>query len=195
MKRIRYSLIALLSILFALSSNAQVFDRVVKEEAGKEILFSINKDEYKAVMGVNSEDRTPKIVFEGRSRFVYTSGIQDAILDFEVFSHPKSNKAYFIVNSYKDFSQGAELFVFERGVFLRLGYISVASYLANKDGLMDYCSISKYITILEGSDRTYISFETPIIVLNPGQHDEEIKKGNEIYYTLKDGKLELNTSN
>ncbi len=195
-KSIIFRLLFLFFFLGLISNTySQSFYKIEKKKNNNEISFKINKDEFIAKIGINSEARTPKINFSGKGNYTYNSLIQDAVLDFEVFTNSKSNRAYLIINNYKEYSHGAELFLIEKGSFKHIGQICIAAYMLNEKEKMDYCSILKHITILETTQKTYISFETPLIVINPGQHDEEILKGNKLYYTLESGKLIQNRSN
>lgn len=57
---------------------------------------------------------------------------------------------------------------------------------------MNYNSILPYISIVNTTEKTYFSFEVPLVVLNPGGQDERIIEGNKIHYTLSNKKLQQN---
>lgn len=188
------TIIILLLIATSINLHSQSFNRIEKSENKDGISFKINKDIYLAKFGISSEARTPKLTISGKTNFIYKSNIQDAKLEFEIFSHPLSNKSYLLINNYKDYSHGAEVFIINKDGIKSIGHINVAAYKKSDNNIMDYCNILNHITILETTQKTYISFETPLIVINPGQHDEEINHGNKIYYTIESGKIIKNIS-
>ena len=69
-----------------------------------------------------------------------------------------------------------------------IGFLDVAAYSKTDEGYMDYNSVAPYTTVIEINDRWVFSFEIPFVVLSPGSSDEEILKGNAIFYRYsKDG--------
>lgn len=185
------SFIIINSFLFIPNSNcfSQAFNKVQKQESGKEVTFNINKDKYSALFSVNTESRTPRITFSGKANMVYNSIIQDAKLEFEVFTHPKSKMAFLFINNYFDYSHGADIYIIDDGQISYIGKLNIAAYNRVGKNKMDYCNILQCISIVQTTSKTYISFENPLVVLNPGQHDEQIIEGNKIHYTIDTGKL------
>ncbi|MDD2530123.1 MAG: hypothetical protein PHN41_02725 [Bacteroidales bacterium] len=184
-----------LIIVFTLSCTnvfSQAFYRVPIEKKGSEATFKIDKDTYKARFGITSESRRPKINFSSKTNYTYNSIYQDAKLDFEVFSCPKSKFSFLLINNYYDFSLGADLYIIENGEFSFIGTLSIGAYNSIEGERMNYNSILPYISIVHTTEKTYFSFETPLVVLNPGSQDERIIEGNKIHYTLSNNKLNQN---
>lgn len=171
---------------------SQAFNRIPIERNGSEATFKLDKDLYKANFGITSESRRPKINFTCKTSFTYNSIYQDAKLEFEVFSYPKSKVSFLLINNYYDFSLGADLYVIENGQFNFVGTLSVGAYNSIGGGNMNYNSILPYISIVNTTEKTYFSFEIPLVVLNPGGQDERIIEGNKIHYTLSKNKLQQN---
>lgn len=187
-------IIPILFVLIMSFTNvfSQAFNRIPIEKKGSEATFKIDKDIYKAYFAVTSESRRPKINFTCKTSFTYNSIYQDAKLDFEVFSYPKSKVSFLLINNYYDFSLGADLYVIENGQFSFVGTLSIGAYNSIDGQKMNYNSILPYISIVNTTDKTYFSFEIPLVVLNPGGQDERIIEGNKIHYTLSNKKLQQN---
>ncbi|MBP1646385.1 MAG: hypothetical protein H6Q16_1963 [Bacteroidetes bacterium] len=187
----------IIPILFVLMMSytnlfSQAFNKIPIERKGSEATFKLEKDLYKAHFGITSESRRPKIIFSCKSSYTYNSIYQDAKLDFEVFSCPKSKVSFLLINNYYDFSLGADLYVIENGQFTFVGTLSIGAYNSIGGENMNYNSILPYISIVNTTEKTYFSFEVPLVVLNPGGQDERIIEGNKIHYTLSNKKLQQN---
>ncbi len=172
---------------------SQTLDKISIEKKSSEASFSLNKEKYKAYFGITNESRRPKIQFSGKTNFTYDSQFQDAKLDFEIFSNPKLNFSYLVINTYFGITMGAEVYLIDKDYqFIPLGHLPVGAYNCIGDEKMNYNSILSYLSIFYTKEKTYFSFEVPLIVLNPGQTTEQIVESNKIHYTLVDRKLKRN---
>lgn len=171
----------------------QAFNKIPIEKKDKEAVFTLNKEKCRANFEVDKETRRPKITFTSKNTyFTYNSIFQDSQLDFDIFSNPKSNISYLLINNYFDMTRGADLYVIENNQFRYIGNLNVGAYNKVGEEKMNYNSILPYLSIVYTTQKTYFSFEVPLVVLNPGQQDEQILEGNKIHYTLTGGKLEQN---
>lgn len=169
---------------------SQAFERIPIEKKISEATFAIKGNNYKAYFEVASESRRPKIIFKGNKSFTYNSIYQDAKLDFEVFSCKSSKVSFLLINNYYEFSLGADLFIIENGEFSYVGKLNIGAYNSIEGEKMNYNSILPYISIVNTTEKTYFSFEIPLVVLNPGEQDERIIEGKRVHYTLSNKKLE-----
>lgn len=87
------------------------------------------------------------------------------------------------------FNEGCLVFACTEGKSAKyVGFLDVAAYSKTNEGYMNYNNVAPHTTIIEINNRWIFSFETPLIVLKPGNSDEEILKGNAIFYQYsKDG--------
>lgn len=194
MRKLLFFIIMLMIITTSVFSQA--FNKIKMDKKGKEATFILNKEKYTACFGVNSETRIPKITFTGKNtNFTYSSIFQDAELEFEIFSNPKSNISYLLINNYFDITRGADLYIVENNQFIFVGNLNIGAYNKIGNEKMNYNSILPYLSIVYTTQKTYFSFEVPLVVLNPGQQEEKIIEGNKIHYTLTEGKLEQNFTN
>ena len=187
----------LLFILMLMTSTIsvfpQAFSKIPVEKKDKEAVFSLNNEKCRAIFDVNKDTRRPKITFTSKNTyFTYNSIFQDSQLDFDIFSNPKSNVSYLLINNYFDMTRGADLYVIEKNQFKYVGNLNVGAYTKVGGERMNYNSILPYLSIVYTTQKTYFSFEVPLVVLNPGQQDEQILEGNKIHYTLTGEKLEQN---
>lgn len=121
----------------------------------------------------------------------YRASEQDVVLSTRVFYNFKLKTFILLVNKTVDYSLGCDVFSIEAKKIQYLGPMTIAAYTSDKDGRMNYNSILPYVSIVKVSNRTIFSFETPLVVVNPGMTDEETLKGNEVYFTLTNSKLEI----
>lgn len=185
--------ITLVLIITTTCLFSQTLDKITMEKKPSEASFSLNKEKYKAYFGVTDESRRPKIRFSGKTNFTYESEFQDAKLDFEIFSNPKLNFSYLVINTYFGITMGAEVYLIDKDYqFIYLGHLPVGAYNCIGDEKMNYNSILSYLSIFYTKEKTYFSFEVPLIVLNPGETTEQIIESNKIHYTLVDRKLKRN---
>lgn len=183
----------LMLVLSASSLFSQSLERIPIEKKSKEASFTLNNQEYKAYFGVVEGSRRSKIEFQGRGKFTYSSIFQDSKLEFEVFSSPKLNFSYLLINNYLDITLGAEVYLIDPShQFKFLGYLPVGAYNSVGSGRMNYNSILPYITIFYTEAKTYFSFEVPLMVLNPGETTERIIRGCDLHYTLENMQLKQN---
>ena len=61
----------------------------------------------------------------------------------------------------------------------------IAAYTKGANGRMDYNNVLPYISIVKVSNRYIFSFETPLIVLYPGQEQEETVNGRDVYFNYE----------
>ncbi|MDR0971491.1 MAG: hypothetical protein LBM25_03815 [Bacteroidales bacterium] len=185
-------LIVILTTLIGISEVfSQSLSPIELNKQGSQTLFQINKIPYKAIFGEDEQSSRPYIEFNGKKTFKYNSIFQDAILDFQIFYNPKLNFQYLIINNYVDLSLGADLFLIKDGEFSYIGNLNLGAYNSINGNKMNYNSILPYISVFYTKEKTYFSFEVPLVVLNPAQKDEQIFKGNELHYILTDNKLSL----
>lgn len=185
--------LTLMLLVSTASLFSQTLDKIKIEKKSSEYSFSLGKEKYKAYFSVTDESRRPKIRFSGKTNFTYDSGFQDAKLDFEIFSNPKLNFSYLVINNYLDVTMGAEIYLINKDYqFIFLGHLPVGAYNCIGDQKMNYNSILSYLSIFYTKEKTYFSFEVPLVVLNPGQTTEQIVESKKIHYTLTDNKLKQN---
>lgn len=182
----------LMLIISTTTLFSQAFNKITIEKKAREVSFIINKEKYKAYFGVNNETRRPKITFNGKNNFTYNSIFQDAELEFEIFSNPNLDFSYLVVNNYLDITLGADLYLIDKNEFIYLGNLAIGAY--NKIGKekMNYNSILPYLSIFYTKEKTYFSFEVPLVVVNPGQQSEQIVESCKIHYTLINRNLQQN---
>ncbi|MCK9163062.1 MAG: hypothetical protein WCR29_01420 [Bacteroidales bacterium] len=186
-------ILTLVLILSSVGLFSQTFDKIAIQKQSSEASFVLNKEKYKAYFGITNESRRPKITFNGKTNFTYSSIFPDAKLDFEIFSNSKLNFAYLIINNYLDITLGAEVYLIDNNYqFIFLGHLPVGAYNSIGDKKMNYNSILSYLSIFYTKEKTYFSFEVPLVVLNPGEITEQIVESKKIHYTLVDRKLKRN---
>lgn len=88
---------------------------------------------------------------------------------------------------------GAEVYLINKDYqFIFLGHLPIGAYNCIGDQKMNYNSILSYLSIFYTKEKTYFSFEVPLVVINPGQTTEQIVESKKIHYTLTDNKLKQN---
>jgi hypothetical protein len=184
----------LLFLLILSSTNvfSQAFNKIPIQRKENQAIFSLNKENYKAYFGINPQTRKPTITFSGKTNFTYNSIYQEAELEFEIFSNSQAGFSFLLVNNYYDYSLGADLYIIENGRFVFVGTLSVGAYNKIGNQKMNYNSILPYISIVNTTEKTYFSFEVPLVVINPGQQNEQIVQGSSIHYTLTNRELKQN---
>ena len=183
---------ALLILLFsALSLRAQYsYTRLEAEETAKaehkvyrlsakdSVCISVKGESGKACLKIND--------------FVYKQDCPVEELEYAVFGNTREKRAVVLLNRRAEVSLGCDMFIVDNKGGIFCGSIPVAAYTKTNKGRMDYNSILPYISIIKVSNRYVLSFETPLVVLYPFGDREEILNGRSIFYTYRDGVLELN---
>lgn len=124
--------------------------------------------------------------------YTYRSENRDERLAYEIFYNAKEQKTFILVNKTNEMSLGCEVFLYEKSTLKHCGFIPVAAYTKGANGRMDYNNALPYISIVKVSNRYIFSFETPLIVLYPGQEQEEIVNGRDVYFNYEKEVLQLN---
>lgn len=185
-------LLLLILILSSINAFSQAFYKIPIQRSENQAIFSINNESYKAYFGINTQTRKPTITFTGKNTFTYNSIYQEAELEFDVFSNSKAGFSFLLVNNYYDHSLGADLYIIENRQFVYVGTLSIGAYNKIGNQKMNYNSILPYISIVNTTEKTYFSFEVPLVVINPGQQNEQIVEGSKIHYTLTNRELKQN---
>lgn len=114
--------------------------------------------------------------------FEIPNAVEDVNPEFFIATNPKE-LIFVLVPVGQLFNEGCFVFACKEGTSAKLvGMLNVAEYGKNKEGYMDYNNIAMRTTIVKINQRWVFSFETPLIVLKPGGAEEEILKGNAIFY-------------
>lgn len=110
---------------------------------------------------------------------------------FKLFFNTKTYVGYFFKEKHSDFSLGCDLYKIETNDIKKLQTFLVAAYTNENNQRMDYNSILPYISIIQAGQRTILSFECPLIVINPDMMSETIEKAKDIYGLIVEDKIEI----
>jgi len=179
----------LFALMICATLHSQAFLTIKVTQYGNESSFFINNTCYRALFSVNSETHKPKIVFSGNASLVYNSIYSDATLDFAVFTCPKASLTYLFVHNYADMSRGCDIFLLKNNTYSFIGHLNVAAYTRNDNNKMDYNSILPYISMVNTTQKVYLSFEVPLVVINPGEGEERVLEGKTLHYTIENNNL------
>ncbi|MDD4002060.1 MAG: hypothetical protein PHU35_04650 [Bacteroidales bacterium] len=180
-------------IVSTTSIFSQAFEKIPLEKKTREVSFVLKKEQFKASFGVTNESRRPKIIFNGKTNFTYHSIYQDSQLEFEIFSNPKLDFSYLVINNYLEITMGADIYLIDKNYhFVYLGHLPIGAYNRIGNEKMNYNSILPYLSIFYTKEKTYFSFEVPFLVVNPGEITEQIIESSKLHYTLIDKTLKQN---
>lgn len=124
--------------------------------------------------------------------YTYRAENRDEKLEYEIFDCPKEHKTFILVNKTNEMSLGCDVYLYEKNNIKHCGYMPIAAYTKDMTGRMNYNNVLPYISIVKVSNRYIFSFETPLIVLYPGQEQEEIVNGRDVYFNYEKKVLQLN---
>ncbi|MBQ7985232.1 MAG: hypothetical protein IJ250_06315 [Bacteroidales bacterium] len=99
--------------------------------------------------------------------------------------------SYVFVEKRSDISLGCDLYKTENAVKTPMSFFSVAAYTKDESGRMNYNSILPYISIIQAGQRTVLSIDCPLIVLNPDRADEKIIESKNLYGLINTQEVEL----
>ncbi|MBR1774031.1 MAG: hypothetical protein IJ759_00745 [Bacteroidales bacterium] len=124
---------------------------------------------------------------------VNDKGQQCKIFTYTAKAKGQKNKniSYVFIENRSDISLGCEVYRLDNGEKTFMDYFAVASYTKDESGRMNYNSILPYISICQAGKRTILSFECPLIVINPDKLSEKIVETKNLYGKVTENAIEI----
>ncbi|MDR0789760.1 MAG: hypothetical protein LBO06_03080 [Bacteroidales bacterium] len=184
--------IAFFFLCFALCGNVfaqSQYTRLEAKQANDTILYTIGKEKITILSNTDNGGLSVATI-SASNTLKYCSPDAGTTFSYAFFYNTKLKEGFLFMEKHLDYSRGCEVFRFNSKGLTHIGQMPVAAYTKNGKS-MDYNSILPYISIVSAFNRIIMSFETPLLVLNPSTRAEEIKESNEVFYTLENGNLTI----
>lgn len=183
----------ILSLLVAsgicLSVSAQTFNDIAQKKDDKGFLFSI-PIKAKCNMQVNISPLANKYNVATCSKECFSSnkGVNKALKgsNHRLLYNSKLRLGFLFSETYDDMSLGAKIYKISGEDFKELCDLPFAAYTSENGERMNYNNILPYISVIRSGERILMFFNTPIVVKNPNQSDEEILESKDFYFELSD---------
>lgn len=111
--------------------------------------------------------------------------------EYKIFTLKKNNTSYIFNEIRSDISLGCQVVKIHNNKKTAMQPFYAAAYTKDHTQRMNYNSIIPYISMIQSGERTIISFECGLVVINPDKDLEKIENSKNIYGIIENNKIEI----